>query len=68
MIESLGETVQLVATVQDQNGQTMSGATVTWSSGDPSVATVDTAGLVTAAENGTTTVTASASSASGVRK
>ena len=63
-LQSLGETVRLAATVQDQNGQTMSGATVAWASGDPSVATVDASGLVTAAANGTATVTATAGSAS----
>ena len=64
-LQSLGETVRLAATVQDQNGQTMSSATVTWASGDPSVATVDASGLVTAVANGTATVTATAGSASG---
>ena len=63
-LQSLGETVRLAATVQDQNGQTMSGATVAWTSGDPSVATVDASGLVTAVANGTTSVTATAGSAS----
>ena len=61
----LGETVQLTATVRDQNGQVMSGATVTWSSSDARVATVDTDGLVTAAGNGTATITTTAGSASG---
>ncbi len=64
-MQSLGETVQLVATVQDQNGQMMSGATVTWASGDPLVATVDASGLVTAVANGTASVTGTAGSASG---
>ena len=43
----------------------MAGATVTWSSGDTSVATVDASGLVTAAGNGTATITASAGSGKG---
>ena len=34
MLRSVGETVQLTATVQDQNGQAMTGVTVTWASGD----------------------------------
>ena len=63
-LQSLGETVRLAATVQDQNGQTMSGATVAWASGDPSVATVDASGLVKAVANGTASVTATAGSAS----
>ncbi len=64
-LQSLGETVRLAATVQDQNGQTMSGATVAWASSDPSVATVDASGLVTAVANGNAMVTATAGSASG---
>ena len=40
-LTALGATVQLRAEVRDQNGQVMSGATVTWSSGDASVATVE---------------------------
>ena len=61
---SLGETVQLTATVVDQNDQQVVGAVVTWSSGDVAVATVDNAGLVTAVSNGTAQITAQAGSAS----
>ena len=61
---SLGETVQLTASVVDQNGQQVVGAVVTWSSGDEEVATVDNAGLVTAVSNGTAQITARAGSAS----
>ena len=43
----------------------MSGAAVTWTSSDASVAVVDASGLVTAAGNGTATITASAGAASG---
>ena len=64
-LAALGATVQLSAEVRDQNGQVMAGAAVTWSSSDPSVATVDAQGLVTAAGNGTATITATAGSASG---
>ena len=55
---SIGETVQLSATVQDQHGDDMTDVSVTWTSRDPAVATVTSAGLVTAAGNGTTTVEA----------
>ena len=55
---SLGETVQLTATVRDQNGQGMTGVTVAWTSSDASVASVNSDGLVAAAANGTATVTA----------
>ena len=58
-MQSLAETVQLTATVQDQNGRAMSGVAVTWISGDQSVATVNTDGLVTAWGNGATAVEAS---------
>ena len=62
---ALGATEQLTAEVRDQNGQVMVGASVTWASSATSVATVSSAGLVTAAGNGTATITATAGSASG---
>ena len=61
----LGATVQLSVEVRDQNATVMAGATVIWTSSASSVATVDASGLVTAAGNGTATITASAGSASG---
>ena len=64
-LDAVGATVQLSAEVFDQNGQTMSSAAVTWSSGDESVATVDGTGLVTAVAEGETAVTATSGSASG---
>ena len=64
-LQSLGETSQLTAEVRDQNGQAMANAAVTWTSSDPSVATVAASGLVTAVTNGAATVTATAGSASG---
>ena len=44
----------------------MTGVTVTWTTSSNSVATVEAAGVVTAAGNGTATITASAGAASGV--
>ena len=64
-LTALGTTVQLSAEVRDQNARVMAGATVTWTSSANSVATVDASGLVTAAGNGTATITASAGPASG---
>ena len=64
-LTALGTTVQLTAEVRDQNARVMGGATVTWTSSANSVATVSAAGLVAAVDNGTTTITASAGSASG---
>ena len=51
--------------MRDQNGKVMAVAGTAWSSSDASVATVDGAGLVTAAGNGTTTITATVGGASG---
>ena len=55
---SLGATVQLTATVLDQNGQSVEDAVVTWQSSDEAVATVSAQGLVTAVKNGVTRITA----------
>ena len=64
-LTALGATVHLTAEVRDQNARVMAGATVTWSSGDTSVATVDASGLVTGVTEGMATITASAEPASG---
>lgn len=64
-LSSFGETLQLTAAVADQNGQAMAGAPVSWTTSDNSVATVSAGGLVTAARNGTATVTATSGSAAG---
>ena len=61
---SLGETVQLEATVLDGNSQPVAGAVVRWSSGDESVATVNAQGLVMAVGNGVARITATSGSAS----
>ena len=64
-LQSLDETVQLTATVKNQQGQAMSGVAVAWTSSNAATATVDASGLVTAVANGTATVTATAGSLSG---
>jgi len=51
----MGETLQLEAAVRPSNA---SDPSVSWASGDPSVAAVDQAGLVAAASPGTTVITA----------
>ncbi len=57
-LEAIGETVQLAAVVRDQRNNVLSGASVTWSSGDEAVATVTAQGLVTAVSNGMAQITA----------
>jgi uncharacterized protein YjdB len=60
-----GGTQQLAATVRDQNGNVMSGQTIAWTTSDAKIATVDGAGLVSAAAPGSATITASVGSVSG---
>ena len=55
---SLGVEAGLHATVRDQNDRVVHGRTIVWSSGDPSVATVDEQGRVTAAGEGSVEITA----------
>lgn len=57
-LTSIGQTQQLGAAVLDQNGDTLSGQTITWSSNNTPVATVSSTGLVTAVANGSAQVTA----------
>ena len=64
-LTALGQTAQFAAEVRDQIGRAMSGEPVVWASGDTLVATVDSAGLVTATGGGATTVTAGAGEATG---
>ena len=64
-LASIGATVQLSATVRDQNNNPMTGQTVTWTSSNTAVATVGGNGLVTAVSNGTSQITARAGNASG---
>ena len=64
-LSSPGATVQLAAEVLDQNGQVMTGVSVTWSSSDERTARVDETGLVTAVAGGMATITAMAEEASG---
>ncbi len=59
----VGATTALNASIRDQNGQLFS-STINWSSDDPAVVTVDAAGLLTAVQNGTATVTAASGSLS----
>ena len=58
MLDALGDTTRFTARVLDQYGQEMVAAAVTYESSDEAVAAVDGSGLVTAAGNGSATVTA----------
>lgn len=60
-------TLQLVATAKDIGGATVAGATVAWSSSDPTKATVSSSGLVTGVATGATTITATVSGVSATR-
>ena len=61
----VGKTVQLVATLTDKQGNVLTGRTVTWTSSDPSRATVSNTGLVSGIKGGTVTITASSGGKSG---
>jgi uncharacterized protein YjdB len=54
----IGTTHKLTAIVKDANGNVLKDRTVTWTSSDKSMATVNAAGLVTALGAGTVTITA----------
>ena len=58
-LTAVGQTIQLTATVLDQENRVISGAVVTWTSTNPSVVKVDTNGLVTALTNGYVQIAAS---------
>ncbi|HEY2375215.1 MAG TPA: DNA/RNA non-specific endonuclease [Gemmatimonadaceae bacterium] len=55
-----GSSAQLAATAQDANNQTVTTATITWTTSDVSVATVDATGKVTAVAASATPVTITA--------
>jgi hypothetical protein len=59
-----GSSISLTATVRDQNGAAMTGVTVSWTSSDPSVATISSQGVIVAARAGQSTVTAQTGSIS----
>ena len=64
-LAAVGDTLRLTARAFDTNGNELTDAHFSWTSSDASVATVDGSGLVTAAGNGSATITASAGTASG---
>src|SRR5581483_11340327 len=58
ILDGLGVSHQLVATVSDQKGATISTAAVVWTTSAANVATVSPTGLVTAVGVGTASITA----------
>lgn len=53
---AIGDTLRYVATVTDRRGTALIGSAITWSTGDTTVAVVDSAGFVVARGPGATTV------------
>ena len=65
VLEALGDTLRLMAEVQDQIGRPMSDEAVMWVASDTLVASVDSMGLLTAVGNGAAAITANAGPISG---
>jgi hypothetical protein len=61
----VGQTAQLTATPKDSAGTALTGRTVTWTSGNPSLATVTTGGRVTGVAAGTVTISATSEGKTG---
>jgi len=61
----IGATQQMTATATDANGNVLTGRTVTWSSSDPTKATVTPTGVVQAIAAGTATIVATSETKSG---
>jgi hypothetical protein len=61
----VGQTVQLSATMRDASGNVLSGRSVTWTSSNPTIATVSSSGLVTARAAGAAGMTATSEGVSG---
>jgi alpha-tubulin suppressor-like RCC1 family protein len=64
-LTALGANVQLTAAALDANSHEIVGKTFTWGSSATGVATVNLAGLVTAVNNGTATITATTDATDG---
>jgi uncharacterized protein YjdB len=62
---NVGQTLPLTASARDSAGNVVTGRAVTWSTSAPAVATVSTAGVVTAVAAGSATITATSEGRSG---
>jgi uncharacterized protein YjdB len=60
-----GTTTALQATVKDQNGNPMTGQTITWTTNNAAAATVNSSGVVSGVAAGSATITATSSGKSG---
>ena len=65
MLTALGDSVQFAAEVRDQYSNVMTGAAVSWSTGNTAIVSVNASGIATAASAGTATITATSGNASG---
>ena len=63
-LTALGDTLQLSATIADGEGHPIPDAPVSWSSSNTSVASINADGVVTARDNGRTTIKAASGGAS----
>lgn len=61
-----GETLQLTATAFDESGAALAGRALTWTTGNPNVATVSATGLVTASSGGSVQISATSEGKSGM--
>ncbi len=57
-LEALGDTVRIAASITDQRGTALIGASLTWTSENPQVATVDSSGVAVARAPGSTWIVA----------
>jgi trimeric autotransporter adhesin len=62
---AVGATTQLSASTRDANNNVLTGRVVTWSTGNATIASVSTSGLVTAVAAGTTQITATSEGKAG---
>ncbi len=64
-LTAAGQTAQFTAVARDSSGAIMNGVTMTWTSSDSGVATVNSSGLTAAVANGTATISATVSGVAG---
>lgn len=64
-LESLGDTVRLAAAITDQRGTALIGTSLTWTSENPQIATVDSSGVAVAQAPGSTFIVARVGEKSG---